>query len=210
MDLDKGKSLFDQKKYQEAIRALNAFIEKQPHHADALYYRAISFRKTENFKASIDDFTQMLERLPNEPSILCERGISYFLNNDVELALKDMDLAVELDPENPYRYSSRAYIKAKVDVEGAIKDYQKAVELDPKDAIAWNNLGLLEENRGRIAKAQKNFEMSNQLIGYTPRNNPPDKTEKKPTITRLMLGIFSSKSLRKEYFDYLLNTFKKK
>lgn len=74
-----------------------------------------------------------------------------------------MDKSVQLEPENPYRYSSRAYIKNAIqDVDGAISDYKKALELDPKDMIALNNLGLLEEKLGRMTSAQKLFQKADK------------------------------------------------
>ena len=47
-----------------------------------------------------------------------------------------MDYALGLEPNNPYRYSSRAYIKDWIgDIKGAIADYEVAVKLDPEDSI---------------------------------------------------------------------------
>ena len=43
------------------------------------------------------------------------------------------------------------------DIQGAIADYEKAVELDPEDAITLNNLGLLEEQIGRMQSAKERF-----------------------------------------------------
>ena len=43
------------------------------------------------------------------------------------------------------------------DIQGAIADYEKAVELDPEDAITLNNLGLLEEQVGRMQSAKERF-----------------------------------------------------
>ena len=80
--------------------------------------------------------------------------------------MSDLNQAIELDPVNAYRYSSRAYIlDALGDTEAAVVDYLKAVELDPEDFVAFNNLGLLEEKLGRKAKAQSSFDQSDALMG---------------------------------------------
>ena len=141
--LQEAKALFEKQEYEATIKLLNTFLEKHTENADALYLRAISYRKIGKFELSITDLTTILIRLPDEPTLLSERGVSYYHNKQIERSLKDMDKAVEFDPNNSYRYASRAYIKAKIDVDGAIEDYKKAVELDPEDAIALNNLGLL-------------------------------------------------------------------
>ena len=209
-ELETGKKLFETKAYEEAIVVLSQFLSKNKNHADALYMRAICYRKTDCFDDSIADFTAILDRLPEEPSILCERGISYFHKKDIENSLKDMDKAVEVDPTNPYRYSSRAYIKATVDPESAIKDYKRAIELDPKDEIAYNNLGLLEENLGRIKHSRKYFKKSNQIIGYDPEKRKrlnENKVTEQTSVLRIMLNVFTSRTTRKEYFKYLKSFF---
>jgi tetratricopeptide (TPR) repeat protein len=82
------------------------------------------------------------------------------------MALADMDKAVEMEPKKSYRYSSRAYIKGSFGrtVE-AIADYKIAIQLDPEDAIAHNNLGLLEEQLGYKDKAKLSFKNADQLAG---------------------------------------------
>ena len=211
--LEKGKTLFEKQEYNEAIVVLNQFLDENNNNADALYTRAICYRKVEEFDKSIADFSTMLVRLPNEASLLCERGISYFHKKDIEASMRDMNRAVELEPENPYRYSSRAYIRAKIDIDGAIEDYRKAVELDPKDDIALNNLGLIEENAGRIKSAQKRFKASNEIIGYNPnKRNEKEETQEiqdQRSVGKIMMDVFSDSTTRKEYFKYLKSIFKK-
>jgi len=210
-NLDKGKSLFEQQQFNEAIKELSAFLSLQNNNADALYTRAICYRKIGEFEKSIDDFTAILKRLPNEPSLLSERGVSHFHNKNIKAAMKDMDKAVELDPKKPYRYSSRAYIRANIDIEGAIEDYKKAIELDPNDDIVYNNLALLEENAGRMSSAKNHFDAANKIIGYEPKKetNKKNLTDKPDTsIGKVMWKVFTSKNTRKEYFNFLKSFFK--
>ena len=214
--LEKGKTLFEKEEYYDAIIELNEFLDLNPNNADALYARAICYRKTVDYSKSIADLTTILIRLSNEPSLLCERGISHFHNKDIEAALKDMDMAVELDPSNPFRYSSRAYIRTKSDINGAMADYEKAVELDPKDEISLNNLGLLQENAGKMKAAKKTFKKSNEIIGYDPKKRDITVQDKKikdnssqESIGKIMFNVFTSRDTQKEYFRFLKSLFKK-
>ncbi len=226
-ELEKGKSLFEKQEFEKAIEALDSFLNKHENNADALYTRAICYRKTDQFEKSIADFTTILTRLPNEPTLLCDRGISHFHNKDIASAMLDMNKAVELDPNNPYRYSSRAYIRSKSDIDGALADYEKAVELDPQDEIALNNLGLLQENAGRMKAAQKNYKKANSIIGYDPdkrkeaidkkdskensekTDTPNEEPPTKDSLGKVMLSVFTTKQGRQEYFNYLKSLFKK-
>lgn len=216
--LEQGKDFFEKNAYKEVVSTLSQFLETNINHADALYYRAISYRKIGDFKSSIVDFTAILKKLPEEASIYSERGVSYFHNKQIDLSLKDMNKAVELEPENPYRYSSRAYIMAYKDVDAAINDYKKAIELDSKDEIAYNNLGLLEENAGRFKEAKDNFDKSNQLIGYEPNKKNKKTTEKEAisseiikehTFSSIIKSIFTSTAARKDFWIFVKNIFKK-
>jgi tetratricopeptide (TPR) repeat protein len=237
--LEKGKALFEKQDFEAAITELNTFLIQQPNNADALYTRAISYRKIEKYDDSVADLSAILERLPEEATLLCDRGISHFKNKNIEAALADMDKAVELEPNNPFRYSSRAYIKGKTDIYGAIADYEKAIELDPKDEISYNNLGLLQENAGRMKAAKKNFTKSNEILGYDPDKRQEEITEEdnsdsteasqevkesistsevlnektqesQASLGKTMLSVFTSKTARKEYFKFVKSIFKKK
>jgi Flp pilus assembly protein TadD len=227
-ELEKGKALFAKQDFEGAIIVLSEFLTSNPDNADALYTRGISYRKIEKYDASINDLTAILKRLPEEATLLCDRGISHFKNKNIEAALKDMNKAVELEPENPFRYSSRAYIRTRSDVNGAIADYEKAVELDPKDEISYNNLGLLHENAGRMKAAKKNFKKSNEASGYDPDKrqeeiNKEDKEAEKSehinnlevqenhdSLGKTMLSVFTSKTARQEYFHFVKSIFTKK
>lgn len=124
--LEKGKHLYNQQKFEKAMVVLSEFLIEYPNHADGLFYRGVCYRKLDQFNESITDFNAILTKLPDEPTLLCERAISLFKNEQIELALADLNKAVDLDNKNPYRYTSRAYIRAYVDIEGAIEDYKKS------------------------------------------------------------------------------------
>jgi len=210
-NLEKGKSLFEQQQYNEAIIELNNFLVQYHNNADALYIRAICYRKIGDFEKSISDFSTMLQRLPNEPSLLSERGVSHFHNKNIAAAMSDMNLAVDLEPNKPYRYASRAYIRANIDIDGAIEDYKKAIELDPQDDISYNNLAILEENAGRMTSAKNHFNTANKIINYQPEKgkNPEKEMEEKKSIPKIMLSVFTSSSTRNEYLTFLKSFFKK-
>ena len=109
-------------------------------------------------------FNKALEKSPDHPDILSHRGVAYLHLNQKKNCLDDLLHALKLEPENSYRYASLAYARDFFgDLDGAIADYEKAVKIDPKDAIAHNNLGLLQEKKGYQQKARNNFERADKL-----------------------------------------------
>lgn len=125
--------------------------------------------KENDFLTAIEHFTLAIQEDKNNVECYAERAVAYLNTNQFDLSMFDMHRCIEMEPNNSYRYSCRAFLKAKIgDTEGAIADYEMAVKLDPEDAIAYNNLGLVQETKGFRVQAQKSFEKSNELIGYNP------------------------------------------
>lgn len=237
--LEEGKKLFSEDKFEDALKLFTSFLAENKNHGDALFFRGLAYRKVGKFQDSVNDLTLLIKRLPEEADLYSERGVSYFHLKEYKTALLDMDRAVELQPKNPYRYSSRAYIKAYLDVDGAIADYEQATILDPKDDIAYNNLGLLLEKRGKLKAAQEKFRKSNEIIGYDPNKRQSNENsveiegvdsetmksvderidkaklssntdpEKENSIGKVMLDVFRDKETRKEYFNFIKGIFKK-
>lgn len=189
--------------------------------------------KNQNYKEALDSINLELEKSPGNAHALYLRGLIYFHMDKVSVAILDFDQAVALEPENPFRYSSRAYVKSNLkDIDGAIEDYQIAIKLDPKDAIAFNNLGLLQEQKGYQNEAEKNFAKSDVLIGRKPQTNLPNPNQNglpKPgegglptagankeqvplepiedlpkNFWKTFVNIFSSKEGWSEFFDFIL------
>ena len=61
------------------------------------------------------------------------------------------------------------------DIQGAIADYEKAVELDPEDAITLNNLGLLEEQIGRMQSAKERFAAADAMDRILDESSIPKR-----------------------------------
>ncbi|MGB0392112.1 MAG: tetratricopeptide repeat protein [Salibacteraceae bacterium] len=126
--------------------------------------------------------------------------------------IPDFDQAQKLEPNNPYRYSSRAYVKGRLkDFDGATLDYETAIHLDPKDAVAHNNLGLILEQRGYQQRAKKNFEKADNLEGVSPKaKQVPTETfeEESSSVSKEIKKAITSKNGLKEFVSFILNGFK--
>jgi tetratricopeptide (TPR) repeat protein len=159
-----------------------------------------------------------------DPDFLNDRAVALFHNQRMEDGLKLLDAAIAQQPHYGYRYAARGWMRqAMKDIPGAISDYEKAIELDPEDAITLNNLGLLEEQLGRMKSAKERFRMADELDRVLEEReipkSPPNansKTERSsiPTVTKskgvwseIWHALFTSKG-RKEFLDFLRNGFK--
>lgn len=168
--------------YTAAIEVFEAILRQESRFVPALYHLGYNHFLLQRFDLALYYYEQALAIEPQNAHIIGEKGVLLFHQNKKEESLAAMDLAQSLEPDNPYRYASRAFIKDSLgDLHGAIEDYRRALELDPDDAVAWNNLGLLEEKLGYKEAAQKKFIRADELakkIGYTFKNVQPKPAAK--------------------------------
>ncbi len=171
-------------------------------------------------------FTSLLDEMESDGDLIHDRAVCIFQLGRTKEALQEFDRAVLLNPDNPYRYASRAWIRAAMkDVDGAIEDYKKALELDPDDAIALNNLGLLEEQYGMRKSAQERFRRADTLMGILKDAgvDPPEPQDSQPSskdtnraevdatknnLWREMGAVFTNSSRRKEFLAFIRNGFR--
>ncbi len=185
-----------------------------------------------SYKLALQHFDKAIKKQSDVADFHSERGVALFHLNRKEDALAALNKALMLEPDNPYRYSSRAFIKDSMgDTEGAIQDYLKCIKIDPEDAIAFNNLGMLEEKMGRKTSAKKRFKRADELISLMDPESgqikfAPDETEKprniqkeineekkqdiEKGITGIMLDVFRNKNTRKEFLEFVKSGMKGK
>lgn len=188
------------------------------------YEKAKASYKAQRYEDAVLEFSRALTSDPGNAYILYERALAYFHLNQKNMALVDLNLAAEMQPNNPFRYSSRAYVRdACGDVVGAIEDYKMAIALDPLDAIAHNNLGLLEEKLGRKQNAQKYFQIADDLSGKKNEFKPyfemqeeadakkqslATETQQSSSLWKEITKIFTTKNQFAEFIAFVKRGFK--
>ena len=166
-----------------------------------------------------------------DPDFLNDRAVALFHNDRAHESIALLDKAINLQPQYGYRYAARGWMKQALrDIQGAIADYEKAVELDPEDAITLNNLGLLEEQIGRMQSAKERFAaadamdrildesaISKESASAAARSPKPQAPEPAPApsqapstpwaeVTRALF----TRTGRKEFLEFIRNGFKLK
>ena len=187
------------------------------------YAKGMAKVKENDFLSAIDHFCAAIELDANNVEYYAERAVAYLNTNQFDLSMYDMNICVDMEPNNSYRYSCRAFLKSKIgDSDGAISDYEKAIMLDPEDAVAYNNLGMAQEQQGYHKNAQKSFKRSNDLIGYKPnrlddgtnisttkasdlKSESPQKMVTKSSVAK---DVFTKKNSFKEFLSFIKNGFK--
>ena len=170
--------------------------------------KAYNLMLEKDYQQALKIFDDLIYLFPNEANLFSDRGVNLIHLKKKEEALQDFDQAVFLEDSYGYRYASRAYARDFFgDTEAAILDYEKAIKLDPEDAVSYNNIGLLQEKLGYKKKAQKNFELADEISKEQEDNLIPQTTVLENEVPKVQE---ESNIKNKSFFSEFLKVFKSK
>ena len=89
-----------------------------------------------------------------------------------EDALKSIDKAVELEPDNEEFLFTRADLLKKIGIlqgqknviAAAVRTFNRIVEINPNDAEAWNGLGVCMKELGKDELSRQYYERAQELV----------------------------------------------
>ncbi|MGD1872041.1 MAG: tetratricopeptide repeat protein [Mastigocoleus sp.] len=117
-----------------------------------------------DFAAAENYWTQILEKFPDNPAALSNRGNAKVSQNKLESAIEDFNRAIEIAPNITDPYLNRGTA-----LEGlgrwsdAIADYNRILDLDPDDAMAYNNRGNAYAGIGNWEEAIANYRKATEI-----------------------------------------------
>jgi tetratricopeptide (TPR) repeat protein len=158
--LDRGDTLFNQGKKQEAIALYDKSIALEPTNSAAYMSRGFARVDVDDKPGAIADYTKAIELDPKNSYSYSSRGNVRSDLNDKPGAVEDLNKAISLDPKDAFAYSSRGHVHVDLgDKQKAIADYTKAIELDPKSPYPYSSRAHvrveLGDKLGAIADWQK-------------------------------------------------------
>jgi tetratricopeptide (TPR) repeat protein len=107
---------------------------------------------------AVADFSEALERDPDDVQARAGRGDAYLRQNELAAALEDYNRVLELKPDLAPAYFSRGIIYSLMgDPERAIDDYDRAIALDPEFDDAYYCRGLAYEDTGSLGQATEDW-----------------------------------------------------
>ena len=145
---------------------MNQWMDTQPsiNRPQAIANRGRVYRRMEQYDKSLQDFSNLIERYPNNSQVFGNRGETYRFMERYEEALQDFDRAIELDPEYTGAITLRGYIYRLMErYKEALEYFDRAIELDSKYtwaiALRGETYGLME----RYEEALQDFDRAIEL-----------------------------------------------
>ena len=154
----RGMRAHNEERFQDAITAYTAAIEKNPTSFLSYNCRGLSYCSLDQYKKGIADYTMAIRLCPQNDKVYFNRGLAYQNLEELEKAIADYTMAIELNPQDAAAYFNRgvAY-QDSGEHKKAIEDYSKAIELDPEDADAYKIRGEAYAELGQQDAAEADF-----------------------------------------------------
>jgi serine/threonine-protein kinase len=153
-----GKSSNKARNYKQAINDFTAALKLDPRNFEAFANRALAHKGLGNHAAAVADCDAALKE-EDHLAVLVLRGECYCYLKDYEKALRDLDRAVQKDPNNAEAWATRGLVYLNMDRhDDAIRDLDKALDLDPKDDQSYFF-------RAQARRSKKDFEGALQDYG---------------------------------------------
>lgn len=116
---------------------------------------------------SIEDYTSLIEKNPDNADLYNERALLYLKNNDAEKAKDDIREALRINPNSSEYLVTRAKIYAStVEMERSLRDFKKATEIDSNNAEAFLGIGKIYYLARNPEIAMENLDRALKLDPY--------------------------------------------
>ncbi len=136
------------------------------------------YRGAERYPEAIKVYDRAIETLggrvsAQEWNLLYARGMSYERSGNLDRAEKDLEQALEFQPNHPYllNYLGFTWADQGKKLDKAQKLIEKAVALKPDDGYIIDSLGWVYYKLGRYEDAAKELEKAIELVPYDPTIN---------------------------------------
>lgn len=160
--------------YSKALPLFNSVIIEEPTNPFSYYYRGKIYMKLKENEAALNDFN-MAQKYSNPtidqvlPFAHLEKGRLYWMCDDAELAVVELDLAIALKPDLMESYLIRAQTLSELKrYKESEADYRYLIAYNDTVAMYHEGLGRSLTHQKRYQEAEKSFNTSIKLDPYDP------------------------------------------
>ena len=127
----RAETLFRLGRFDEVIKAFDRYLETGKPQESVYRGRGLARAELGQYPGAIEDFTKALELHPTS-AVQAYRGWTHLVVDAPKLALRDFELAIELDSNNGDAYNGRGFVRASLGRHReAIQDAEEALRHGP-------------------------------------------------------------------------------
>jgi Flp pilus assembly protein TadD len=148
----------EKKQFRDALEEYLTAIKLEPESATAHYNLAV-FLSTHGNEFAIAQYQEAIGLEPDYPDAHLNLGLAHADDGRLEDAMKELRVAIELDPGDPFpRHELAAILMDEGDYRGAISHLKEVTRLDGKNFEAWLDLGICYAQKGFYAEAERAYD----------------------------------------------------
>jgi len=99
--LKRGENYFSKSKFDEAIADFSEAIKLEPDNPFSYNKRGSAYMNKKEYDLALSDFNKAIELYPNKVgSFYADRGVTYVYKGDNVSAISDLEIAINIDPQN--------------------------------------------------------------------------------------------------------------
>lgn len=162
--LNKGNSLIDKGKYNEALDYINKSIKENPNLLNSYYNKGIAYQLLSNYERAIESFNKALSINPNHIKSLISKGSVYCLSGNLNQGIEYYNKALNLSEYNYEALINKSIALKKLEKYQDVLDcLEKLIMITKKDkddifferSNCFQKLGQYEEAIKSLDKALK-------------------------------------------------------
>ena len=147
---NRGRVYIREGDYEQALRDLDKAIELNQNFDNATtsiahFFRGNTYALRGDYDQAIQDFDLVIDRglPPGIPGTYHNRGAAYLDKGDLDRAVKNLDRALQLNPDEADTYCVRGTARVyNGDYRQAVKDFDRAIEIDRGHSCGYHNRGV--------------------------------------------------------------------
>ena len=163
----RAETLFRLGRFEEVIKAFDRYLETGKPLESVYRGRGLARAELGQYPGAIEDFTKALELHPTS-AVQAYRGWTHLVVDAPKLALRDFELAIELDSKNGDAYNGRGFARASLGRHReAIQDAAEALRFGPSSPrLLYNAARIYAQCPGPCP--QRALELIQQALSLLP------------------------------------------
>lgn len=150
-------ALFELKNKERVLRVLCVVV---------MIFSVLAYSRNRVWGSELSLWTDNVRKSPGKAGAYLARGVAYNNNGQSDLAIRDFDRAIFLQPNYVRAYNNRAVAyQMNGDLRHAIDDYDKVISINPNFVTAYSNRGAAYQQLGETDKALSDY---TSAIGIDP------------------------------------------
>jgi len=145
-----GHKLFNQGKYQEAVKQYAEYLEYNPEDVQAIYNQGRAYEELGEFEQSLENYQQVVEIDPRHANALMSIGKYHFRNNSYADASFFFTKAADIKKSDPQVYFLKGRAHHKLgETQVALEAYDEAISKNRDYGEAYLYRGALKVYQGK-------------------------------------------------------------